>query len=95
MQNTGGKKRFDQDKIVNSKSAVVNQDAYIAEENLLGKRDVRDRFKMISRVSKTIRLRADTDSKFDTSKILKGHNPERKTIFLNQWCVFFYTNKVE
>jgi hypothetical protein len=50
---------------------------------------------MISRVSKTIRLRADTDSKFDTSKILKGHNPERKTIFLNQWCVFYFTNKVE
>lgn len=49
-------------------------------------------------MSKTIRLRADTaDSKFDTSKILTGHNPERVTIFLNQWCVFYSkkNNKVE
>ena len=66
---------------------VVNQDAYAAEENLNGKRDInqygliRDRFTMSARISKTIRLRPEADD-FDTTKILQGHNPEMKTKFL-------------
>jgi hypothetical protein len=36
---------------------------------------------MSARISKTVRLRPEAND-FDTSKILKGHNPDMKTMFI-------------
>lgn len=48
----------------------------MAQENLKDKQNIRDKFKMTSRISKTIILKAPA---LDTTKILKEHNPEKFT----------------